>query len=69
MTVRIGVQDALVAALAAVALGWLVWRRLRRRGAAAACEDCPAATGPREGGDFVPLADLSPPARRPDRPR
>jgi len=38
-------QDLGVAVLAALALGWLVWRSLRvRRGKAkAACPDCPVA--------------------------
>jgi hypothetical protein len=43
------VQDAVVALLAALALGWLVWRRVRqRRKGATACAHCPAGT-PVEG--------------------
>ena len=38
----LGVQDWLAFALAALALGWLVWRALRkRRGATPGCGDCP----------------------------
>ena len=44
----LGVQDLVVFGIAAVALGWLVWRRVRARrlrarlGAAApACDSCP----------------------------
>ena len=36
-------QDAAAAAVAASALGWLVVRRLRRRGKPGVCESCPAA--------------------------
>ena len=36
-------QDAAVAGIAAGALGWLVVRRLRRRGKTEACENCPSA--------------------------
>lgn len=36
-------QDVAVGAIAASALGWLVVRRLRRRGRDAACENCPSA--------------------------
>lgn len=39
-----GAQDLIVAFIAAAALGWLLWRRLRRKKAgAAACENCPHA--------------------------
>lgn len=36
-------QDATVAMLAALALGWLLWRRLRPGRRTGACENCPAA--------------------------
>ncbi len=67
-----GFQDLAALALAALALGWLVHRRLKRRNAGPACEGCPVATaGPESAGsDFVPLGDLAPrPHRNPRAPR
>ncbi len=67
-----GFQDAAALALAALALGWLVVRRLKRRHGGPACEGCPAATAKPEstGSDFVPLGDLAPRApRTPRAPR
>lgn len=66
-----GLQDVLVALLAAAALGWLVWRRLRAR-KGAMCEDCPGCAmaskgAPPAAGDrhlaahdpsFVPLGEI-----------
>jgi hypothetical protein len=73
----VGWQDALVAALALAALGWLVARRVRAR-KGAACVECPgcsigtrsqapgatpapASSGP--GGAFIPLSKLTRPGR------
>jgi hypothetical protein len=62
-------QDAAAAAVAAGALGWLVVRRLRRRGKSEACESCPAAH-PVPGVRPAPVPGLlvsigEPPARAP----
>ena len=64
----LGWQDAIAAALAVAALGWLVWRRLRSRGGAgAACGACPgcdpasrAAGAERSGGaSLIPVSELT----------
>lgn len=63
----LGWQDAIAAALAVVALGWLLWRRLRRRGAGAACGECPgcepaarAVEAKRPGGSsLIPVSELT----------
>ncbi len=64
----LGWQDLAVGVLALAALGWLVARRLRRKGAA--CEDCPGcrlpahAAGSRPGRTpvrgvtIIPLSEL-----------
>jgi hypothetical protein len=66
----LGWQDALVAALAVLALGWLVRRRLRRRrGPTAVCDECPgcatgkstqapAAPAARANGRLIPFSEL-----------
>jgi hypothetical protein len=64
-------QDAVVALLAVLALGWLFarWWRQRRKGAAA-CAHCPAATpvaGVREAPQPELLLSIGEPA--PPRPR
>ena len=53
-------QDAGAAAVAVLALGWLVWRQVRssRRGADAACEHCPSAAGLPEGVRPAPTPDV-----------
>jgi hypothetical protein len=53
-------QDAGAALAAALALGWLAWRRVRasRRGAEAACESCPSAAGLPEGVRPAPTPEV-----------
>ena len=64
-------QDVAVTLIAAAAVGWLVWRRVRarRRGRGAACENCPIATavpGTRPAPAPQRLIRIGePPARRP----
>jgi hypothetical protein len=64
-------QDLIVALVAAVALGWLLWRRFRPRPAGApACENCPhanASARPSTAPEPVMLIQIgspSEPARR-----
>ncbi len=53
-------QDVAVGAIAALALGWLVARRIRsaRRGEAAACENCPSAAPAPRGVRPAPQPEL-----------
>jgi hypothetical protein len=63
-------QDIAVAVIVASALGWLVARRLRRRGKpAAACENCPSAAPMPAGVRPAPMPEVllsigEPPPRR-----
>jgi hypothetical protein len=62
-------QDIAVAIIVASALGWLVARRLRRRGKAAACENCPSAAPMPAGVRPAPMPEVllsigEPPAGR-----
>lgn len=50
-------QDVAVGAIVVSALGWLVLRRVRRRGKAAACENCPASQ-PVKGMRPPPMPDV-----------
>ncbi len=54
------VQSLLAGLIVALALGWLVARRVRasRRGARAACEHCPAASGPPPGVRPAPVPEI-----------
>ncbi len=57
-------QDVLVAALAFVALGWLVWRRLRaRRRTALPCGDCPGCSADPAAPDRDSLVSIGEPER------
>ena len=51
------VQDVLVALIAAAALGWLMWRRARRRRAGPPCENC-AVAGPVPGARPAPAPEV-----------
>jgi hypothetical protein len=66
------VQSLLAGLIVALALAWLIARRVRaaRRGARAACEHCPAASGPPPGVRAAPVPEIllsigepAPPAR------
>jgi hypothetical protein len=50
-------QDAAVALAAAVALGWLVRYRIRRRGAKG-CDDCPAPDPAASTGGLIPASSI-----------
>ena len=64
-----GTQDAIVALIAATALGWLLWKKFRpKKLGAAACENCPHAMAdarPRTAPEPVMLIQIGPPGPPP----
>lgn len=66
-----GVQDVAACALAALALGWLVWRRVRpaRRGRGADCEHCASAAPPPPGVRPAPTPEILLSIGEPPAPR
>ena len=51
-------QNVVVGLIAAGALAWLVTRRLRRRGKATACENCPSAAPMPAGVRPAPMPEV-----------